>query len=87
MLEAELMSVAIDEISRVVSRRKPFTERGLPTWLRALAGLTSVPWVERRMREPVGTCLQVGIKKRPRNPRAEYKPRTTIRFRGYSIFM
>jgi hypothetical protein len=31
MLEAELVSVAIDEISRVVSRRKPFTERGLPT--------------------------------------------------------
>jgi hypothetical protein len=61
MLEAELVSVAIDEISRVVSRRKPFTERGLPTWLRALAELTSVPWVEHRMRKPVGTCLQVGI--------------------------
>jgi hypothetical protein len=26
----------MDEISRVVSHRKPFTERGLPTWLRLL---------------------------------------------------
>jgi hypothetical protein len=33
MLEAELVSVAMDESSRVVSHRKPFTERGLPTWL------------------------------------------------------
>jgi hypothetical protein len=36
MLEAELVSVAIDEISRVVSHRKPFTDRGLPIWLRLL---------------------------------------------------
>ena len=62
MLEAELTSNAIDEIPRVVSHRKPFTERGLTTWLRALAVSTSVLWVEHRMREPVGTCLQVGIK-------------------------
>jgi hypothetical protein len=62
MLEAELTSIAIDEIPRAVSHRKPFTDRGLTTWLRALAGLTSVPWLEHRMRKPVGTCLQVGIK-------------------------
>jgi hypothetical protein len=87
MLEAELVSVAIDEISRVVSHRKPFTERGLPTWLRAPAELTSVPWVEHRMRKPVGTCLQVGISRTrnlpsaalssrvpDRNLRAEFKP-------------
>jgi hypothetical protein len=61
MLETELVSVAMDEISRVVSHRKPFTERGLPTWVDS-AVLTSVPWVEHRMREPAGTCLQVGIK-------------------------
>jgi hypothetical protein len=36
MLEAELVSVAIGEISRVVSHRKPFTEGGLPTCLRLL---------------------------------------------------
>jgi hypothetical protein len=36
MLEAELVSVAMDEISRVVCHRKPFTERGLPIWLRLL---------------------------------------------------
>jgi hypothetical protein len=70
MLEAELVSVAIDEISRVVSRRKPFTERGLPTWLRALAELTSVHWVEHRMRKPVGTCLQVGISRTRNLPSA-----------------
>jgi hypothetical protein len=33
MLETELVGVAMDEISRVVSNRKPFTERGLPTWV------------------------------------------------------
>ncbi len=87
MLEAELVSVAIDEISKVVTHRKPFTEHGLPTWLRALAVLTSVPWVEHRMRKPVGTCLRVGISRTrnlpsaaissgvpDRNLRAESKP-------------
>jgi hypothetical protein len=33
MLETELVRVAIDEISRVVSHRKPFAERGLPAWV------------------------------------------------------
>jgi hypothetical protein len=79
MLEAELVSVAIDEISRVVSRRKPFTERGLPTWLRALAELTSVPWVEHRMRKPVGTCLQVGISRTRNLPSAALSSRVPDR--------
>jgi hypothetical protein len=87
MLKAEFVGLAIDEISRVVSRRKAVTERGLPTWLRALAELTSVPWVEHRMRKPVGTCLQVGISRTrnlpfaapssrvpDRNLRTEFKP-------------
>ena len=66
MSETELVSVAVDEISRVVSHRKPFIERGLPTWLEALAGSTSVSWVEHGMRKRAGTCLQVGIKNRAR---------------------
>jgi hypothetical protein len=32
-LVTELVSVAIDEISRVMSYRKPFTKHGLPNWV------------------------------------------------------
>lgn len=38
MSETELVSIAIDEISQVVSYRKLFTERGLPLGLRLLQG-------------------------------------------------
>jgi hypothetical protein len=86
MLEAELVSVAIDEILRVVSHRKPLTERGLPTWLRALAELTSVPWVAHRMRKPVGTCLQVGISRTRNLPSAALSSRVPDRnLRGESL--
>jgi hypothetical protein len=36
MSEAELLSLAMGEISRVVSHSKPFSEHGLPTWLRLM---------------------------------------------------
>jgi hypothetical protein len=44
MFEAEFMSVAVDQILRVVSQRKLFTELRLPTSLRALRGLECIPW-------------------------------------------
>jgi hypothetical protein len=66
MFEAELVSVAMDEVSPGCAAGSHSLNAVYPPG-QALAVLTSIPWVGDRTRKPAGTCLQVGIRNRPRN--------------------